>query len=77
MLARRAEQRAAGQRRIARALAGAGALRSDLRERDAADIVHAVMSPEVFRLLVTDRGWPPQRYEHWLARTLIDQLLPR
>jgi len=62
---------------IARSLARAGALRPDLREREAADIIHALMSPEVYQLLVADRGWPPQRYEKWLARTLIDQLLPR
>jgi AcrR family transcriptional regulator len=77
LLADRAAQRAAGQREIARALAGAGALRADVRERDAADVIHALMSPEVFGLLVDDRGWPPRRYEQWLARTLVDQLLPR
>ena len=44
----------------------AGALRPKLRERDAADIIHALMSPEVYRLLVGDRGWPPERYEQWL-----------
>ena len=56
-------------------LARAGALRPGLRERDAADIIHALMSPEVCRLLVGDRRWPPQRYERWLADTLISQLL--
>jgi hypothetical protein len=34
------------------------------------------MSPDLFRLLVTDRGWTQKRYERWLAKTLIDQLLP-
>ena len=52
----------------------AGALRPGLRERDAADLIHALMSPELYRLLVIDRGWPPERYEQWLARTLTDQL---
>jgi len=69
-------QRQAGQGQIARSLARAGALRPGLRERDAADIIHALMSPEVYRLLVLDRGWPPQRYERWLIETLIDQVLP-
>jgi AcrR family transcriptional regulator len=68
-------QRQQGQRMIARSLARSGALLPDLRERDAADIVHALMSPEVYRLLVHDRGWPPERYERWLAATLVDQLL--
>jgi AcrR family transcriptional regulator len=63
-------------RQIARSLALAGALRPELREREAADIIHALMSPEVYRLLVADRGWRPARYERWLTRILIDQLLP-
>ena len=61
--------------RLARSLARAGALRPKLRERDAGDIIHALMSPEVYRLLVVDRGWPPERYEKWLTETLVDQLL--
>ena len=51
-----------------------GALRSGLRERDAADLIHALMSPEVYRLLVTDRGWTAERYEDWLATALLQQL---
>jgi AcrR family transcriptional regulator len=69
-------QRQQGQRRIARALARGGALRPELRERDAADIVHALLSPELYRLLVIERGWTTERYRTWLARTLVDQLLP-
>jgi hypothetical protein len=34
------------------------------------------MSPEVYRLLTGDRGWPAARYEQWLKNILIDQLLP-
>ena len=68
-------QRQEGQGRIARSLARANALRPDLRQRDAADIIHALMSPEVYGLLVVDRGWPVERYESWLTRTLVDQLL--
>jgi hypothetical protein len=33
------------------------------------------MSPEVYRLLVVDRGWSPDRYRDWLASTLTQQLL--
>ena len=68
-------QRQQGQRLIARSLARAGALLPELRERDAADIVHVLMSPEVYRLLVVDRGWQLERYERWLGATLVDQLL--
>jgi AcrR family transcriptional regulator len=69
-------QRQRGQRTIARSLARAGALRPELRERDAADLIHALMSPELYQLLVVDRAWNADRYQRWLARTLDDQLLP-
>ena len=69
-------QRQEGQALIARSLARARALRPELRERDAADVVHALMSPEVYKLLVLDRGWKPERYQRWLTEILIDQLLP-
>jgi AcrR family transcriptional regulator len=68
-------QRDLGQGQIARTLARRRKLRKGLREREAADLIHALMSPEVFRLLVGDRGWPVQRYERWLAGTLAAQLL--
>jgi hypothetical protein len=41
----------------------------------ASDIVHALMSPEMYRMLVTDRGWAPERYQQWAADTLVQQLL--
>jgi AcrR family transcriptional regulator len=68
-------QRQHGQRAIARSLARAGALRPGLRERDAADLIHALMSPEMYRLLVIDRAWKTERYERWLSDTLGEQLL--
>ena len=76
LLAELTRQRQQGQGQIAGLLARSGVLRPPLRELDAADIIHALMSPEVYRLLVGDRGWPPERYEQWLSGTLIDQLLP-
>src|SRR5215475_5406549 len=76
LLAEQTRHRQEGQARIAHSLARAGALRPKLGEREAADIIHALMSPEVYRLLVGDRGWPADRYERWLTQTLIDQLLP-
>ena len=75
LLADVARQRHEGQHRIARSVAGSGSLRPRLRERDAADIIHALASPEVYGLLVLDRGWSGERYEEWLTAILIDQLL--
>jgi hypothetical protein len=76
LLADIARQRQDGQHRIARSLARSRALRPGLRERDAADIIHALAAPEVYGLLVFDRGWSAERYEKWLREILIDQLLP-
>jgi len=71
-----ARQRDEGQHRVVRSLARSRALRPGLRERDAADIVHALASPEVYGLLVLDRGWSGERYQEWMTATLRHQLLP-
>jgi AcrR family transcriptional regulator len=76
LLAEIARQRQEGQRRVARSLARSGALRAGVRERDAADVIHALASPEVYGLLVLDRGWDGERYERWMTDTLRQQLLP-
>lgn len=68
-------QRQQGQRVVVRALARSGALRAGVRERDAADIVHALLSPELYGLLVVDRGWSAARYREWLQELLGQQLL--
>jgi len=70
-----ARQRQEGQGQIARSLARAGALRPNLREREAADVIHALVSPEVYTLLVVHRQWSSQRWEQWLTGLLVDQLL--
>ena len=68
------QQRDRGQARIVRALHRRHELRPGLKIGDATDIVHALMSPEVYRLLVTDRAWSPQSYQQWATRLLIQQL---
>jgi AcrR family transcriptional regulator len=75
LLAEYTRRRDAGQGQIARLLAQGRALRPGLKERDAADIIHALMSPELYRLLVIDRGWTNRRYELWLGEALAAQLL--
>ena len=67
-------QRHTGQSRIAAALAATGALDPGLDKTEAADIVYAMMSPEVHRILTVERGWPADRYEHWIARSLATLL---
>jgi AcrR family transcriptional regulator len=70
------QQRDQGQGQIAHALARNGTLRAGLQQSDAADLIHALMSPEVYRLLVIDRQWTPEQYQQWLTSTLIQQLIP-
>ena len=41
----------------------------------AVDIYVALVVPEIYRTLVLERGWTPDRYEAWLGDALVDQLL--
>ncbi len=60
-----AERRAANMRRFVADLAAVAPLRVDLDE--AADIAWATNAPELYQLLAGQRGWSPERYEHFLA----------
>jgi AcrR family transcriptional regulator len=62
-----AERRAANMHRFVADLAAVAKLRVDPGE--AADIVWATNAPELYQLLVSQRGWTPERYEHFLADT--------
>ena len=75
LLAEIRRQRHTGQSRIVAALDARDALDPDLDETEAADIVYALLSPEVHRILTVERGWPADRYERWIARSL-STLLP-
>ena len=75
LLAEIRDQRGRGQRQIVRTLWRRKNLQSGLSAREAEDRVHALMSPEVYRLFVVDRGWSAERYRSWLATTLTQQLL--
>lgn len=41
----------------------------------AADIALTVLGPETYTMLVSGRGWPPERWQQWAADALIRQLL--
>ncbi|MER7012477.1 helix-turn-helix domain-containing protein [Saccharopolyspora sp. NPDC000359] len=49
--------------------------RPGLDADEAADILFALLSPELYLLLVRDRGWAPERWERWVCGTLRPQLL--
>ena len=61
------ERRAANMRLFVADLAAAASLRLD--QGEAADIVWATNSAEMYQLLVGQRGWTPQRYERFLTDT--------
>jgi AcrR family transcriptional regulator len=50
-------------------------IRPGLDEPTAVDIAWALTSPELYRLLVVNRGWDGATYEQWLGEVLIGQLL--
>ena len=56
-------------------LAENGQLRAGVNLRGVVDIFWALSSPEVYRLLVSERGWSSQRYQRWLAAGGRDLLL--
>jgi AcrR family transcriptional regulator len=70
------QQRLTGARITVEALAALGPLRDDVDVDAATDIVWALKDPALWTGLVTDRGWPADRYETWLARAMQQSLLP-
>lgn len=70
-------RRRANQVHLVTYLREKGALRKDLAPEEAADIVWALTSYDLYRALVTERHWPAGRYRDWLADTLADGLLAR
>lgn len=70
------ERRAMNMRDLAKDLASVGGIRAGLSTAEAADTIWVTNSAEVYVLLTTERGWPPQRYERWLTDTWCRLLLP-
>jgi AcrR family transcriptional regulator len=55
-------------------LADFGGLRDGLDRDQARDTVWTLISPDVYRLLVVERGWSHDTYEHWLGDALVAAL---
>lgn len=68
-------QQLARQGELLGLLAQRGALKPTLTIETATQIHWALSSPEVYRLLVREQGWTPQRYEDWLAESAATLLL--
>jgi AcrR family transcriptional regulator len=67
----------ANQRVIAQSLADKGALAPGLDVERAADILWTINHPNLWQLLVGERGWTAEQYEQWCAEILCTQLLNR
>lgn len=63
------------QERMIISLRDAGRLRSELSYPSARDIFWMLTGRDVYRMLVCERGWSPQKYQDWLADTLVRSLL--
>jgi AcrR family transcriptional regulator len=70
------QRRAANMRLLVRDLQAAHGLRSDLSIDEAADMLWATNSSELYVLLTLERGWSADRYQAWLADTWHRLLLP-
>jgi AcrR family transcriptional regulator len=68
-------RRRQNQARLIASLSEQGALRPGLSFEEAIDVLWALTSYDLYRMLVVERGWKPARYETWLAQLLIQQML--
>ena len=63
------------QRGIVEALSTRKALRRGLTVERASDILWTLNHPDVWQLLVGERGWTPEQWERWFSETVTAQLL--
>ena len=63
------DRRARNMRDLVRELGPAGTLRDELTVDEAADVVWATASAELFILFTAERGWTLEQYQRWLADT--------
>jgi AcrR family transcriptional regulator len=68
-------QRLTGMRILAGVLAQRRALRPDMTLDEAADVLWLFNDPTLYNRLVVEQRWDEDRYERWLAGTLITLLL--
>ncbi len=52
-----------------------GLLRHGLLPEEASDVLWSLTSYDLYRMLVIERRWPPERYESWLEHLLVQHLL--
>lgn len=62
------------QEHLIEGLAAANELRSGLDVQHARDLLWALTSRDLYRMLVRERGWTPQEYQDWLTKTVVEML---
>jgi hypothetical protein len=67
----------ANQRAVVERLHERGELAPGLDLEHAADILWAINHPNMWQLLVAERGWTPAEYERWAGQAARVQLLGR
>jgi AcrR family transcriptional regulator len=65
----------ANQRVIVESLDEKKALKPGLGVDRATDVLWTLNHPDVWQLLVRERSWTPEEYEHWFGRAACSQLL--
>jgi AcrR family transcriptional regulator len=65
------------QRAIVQSIDAKGALQAGLDVSRATDILWTLNHPDVWHLLVGERAWAPEFWEHWFGDTACAQLLER
>src|SRR5579859_3979546 len=70
-------RRRENQRRLVTYLHERGVLRHGLSFEETVDIIWALTSYDLYRMLVVERRWEAVRYEQWLGQALIQQVLER
>jgi AcrR family transcriptional regulator len=68
-------RRRQNQGRLMASLHEQGMLRPGLSFEEATDVLRALTSYDLYRILVVEQRWEPMRYETWLAQILIQQML--
>ncbi len=69
------DRRAANMVELAKEIQRAGGLRPGVTVAEAADVIWATNSAELYLLLTAERGWSIDRYQSWLGDTWIRLLL--
>jgi AcrR family transcriptional regulator len=67
----------ANQRAVVDTIEVKGALAAGLDAARAADILWTLNHPNLWQILVDERGWTPEDYEQWCADLACSQLLAR